>query len=400
MARDENGQPRTKRARIDATAYGPCPYYRRQGDMQLLAKIRDHKKRFLWPQLSSPRARSPTSDNGAMPDITTFDSPRRQNAPSRGDTHEPIRSPAAPDRARRHASPPDLPRFNANDQQDHRFDVLGRNQQYVNIGVDQELLEEGGSDEDEEEEEEDTEAISKPPNDNSVRTQTSPQKTSLVWLSQFELSSEGLVCWHSCTPDYIANADNNTCQNNDCEGALFDIKILASGRRKRESRLTYPCVSIIAWLRRVFAQPGMAELPISLEEWAAHVNMDTPLGDITYGWAWRSTVGGMERIVNNRGNVEDRSIRDLPVRFSNLPYGISFSMNIGWFQSNREGNYLVGACYLVINNLPRHLRFLRKNICLALVMTGPKEPNDYALDQMLGPLIEELLELKQGGLCN
>jgi hypothetical protein len=55
-----------------------------------------------------------------------------------------------------------LPRFNTNDQQDHRFDVLGRNQQYVNIGVDQELLEEGGSDEDEEEEEEeeeDTEAM-------------------------------------------------------------------------------------------------------------------------------------------------------------------------------------------------------------------------------------------------
>jgi hypothetical protein len=29
-------------------------------------------------------------------------------------------------------------------------------------------------------------------------------------------------------------------------------------------------------------------------------------------------------------------------------------------------------------------------------MPGPKEPTDYALDQIMTPLINELLELKQG----
>jgi hypothetical protein len=35
-------------------------------------------------------------------------------------------------------------------------------------------------------------------------------------------------------------------------------------------------------------------------------------------------------------------------------------------------------------------------MALALVMPGPNEPGDYALEQLMEPLIEELLQLKQG----
>jgi hypothetical protein len=66
------------------------------------------------------------------------------------------------------------------------------------------------------------------------------------------------------------------------------------------------------------------------------------------------------------------------------------------FQPTKEGNYSVGACYLVVNNLPRHIRFLREHICLTIVMPGPNEPNSYALDQMLEPLVDELLQLQRG----
>ncbi|EUC58849.1 transposase family Tnp2 protein, partial [Rhizoctonia solani AG-3 Rhs1AP] len=66
------------------------------------------------------------------------------------------------------------------------------------------------------------------------------------------------------------------------------------------------------------------------------------------------------------------------------------------FRATKEGGYSVGACYLAINNLPRHMRFLRENIALCMIMPGPNEPNDYALDQMLDPLLEELLQLQQG----
>ncbi|CAE6410562.1 unnamed protein product [Rhizoctonia solani] len=512
---DENMEPRAKRARTDAGTYAPCPCYNCQGDMQLLGTIRDHKKRFPWPLSSSPRARSPASNNRALQDMTNLSSPRRQNPPSTRENspfrdngaREPSRSPPA----RRHASSPDLPGFNPNDRQDHRFDDLGRNQQYVNIGVDGDLLRAGGNgDEEEEENAEEEEAgdmeamYGLPGGDDPPREE---QEFEFPWGDQNDeepdpepdnpidpeeycaafrehplirnayvdaivqkvlysanhralthqlkaaqrqlrsnpdvpaedlsrmaltirtverrlgLDSDDLImtytlcplCRRSYSPNDIADADNSTCQNDNCEGTLFDVKTLASGQRKRESRLTYPCVSIIAWLRRLFSQAGMAKLvqnwrtendhgqaePIPVDQWAVTVRMNTPLGDMSHGWGWRSGVGGLDRVVDEvTGDVEDRSPMDPPVRFSSLPFGLSFSLNTDWFQPSREGNYSVGACYLVLNNLPRHLRFLRENICLVLVMPGPKEPSDYALDQMLVPLIDELLELKQGVVIN
>jgi hypothetical protein len=42
------------------------------------------------------------------------------------------------------------------------------------------------------------------------------------------------------------------------------------------------------------------------------------------------------------------------------------------------------------------MRFLHENIALTIVMPGPNEPNDYALDQMLDSLVDDLLRLKQG----
>ncbi|EUC63646.1 transposase family Tnp2 protein [Rhizoctonia solani AG-3 Rhs1AP] len=221
------------------------------------------------------------------------------------------------------------------------------------------------------------------------------------------------LCGRSYSPDYIDEAEDSACQNNNCDGVLFDIHKLASGKRKREPRLTYPCASVIAWLERLLSRPGMAALshswhtaidqaaqlapPLSAEAWWNSIDMDTPLGNITEGHGWRSRAAGENREVDEEtGNVEDRSPVDPPARFSNLPFGLSFSLNSDWFQPTKEGNYSVGACYLVLDNLPRHLRFLRENICLVLVTPGPKEPNDYALDQMLMPLIEELLQLNQG----
>ncbi|EUC54763.1 transposase family Tnp2 protein, partial [Rhizoctonia solani AG-3 Rhs1AP] len=42
------------------------------------------------------------------------------------------------------------------------------------------------------------------------------------------------------------------------------------------------------------------------------------------------------------------------------------------------------------------MRFLRENIALCLVIPGPNEPSDYGLDQMLEPLVDELLQLQRG----
>ncbi|QRV79852.1 Transposase family tnp2 [Ceratobasidium sp. AG-Ba] len=220
-------------------------------------------------------------------------------------------------------------------------------------------------------------------------------------------------CSRRYSADYIATTNNDVCLNDGCEGVLFTSRELASGGRRRVSAVTYPFTSPIAWIQHMLSRPGMAELlqnwrsdrhddhvfgaPISCEEWMRNLDINRPLGDISDGWGWRSTYAGLERREDpETGLFTDENAVDPPIRFTSLPFGLSFSLNTDWFQATKEGNYSVGACYLVLNNLPRHLRFLQENIALCIVLPGPNEPNSYALDQMLEPLVSELLQLKQG----
>ncbi|QRV78718.1 Transposase family Tnp2 protein [Ceratobasidium sp. AG-Ba] len=220
-------------------------------------------------------------------------------------------------------------------------------------------------------------------------------------------------CGRRYTQDYIGGTDDAQCLNEGCMGTLFTVRKLASGAQRRISSTTYPFASPIAWIRHMLCLPGMAEImqtwrteagdsdglkaPVPSEYWMQHTNPNKPIGDMCDAWGWRSIEAGLERYADPRtGNIVDKSTLDPPVRFVSLPFGISLSLNTDWFQATKEGNYSVGACYLAINNLPRHMRFLRENISLCLLMPGPNEPNAYALDQMLGPLIDELIELKQG----
>ncbi|KAG8722882.1 hypothetical protein FRC08_004512 [Ceratobasidium sp. 394] len=146
---------------------------------------------------------------------------------------------------------------------------------------------------------------------------------------------------------------------------------------------------------------GLTE-PIRADQWRADLDENAPLGDISTGYAWRERWAGMTRIVDEEWGdghlVRDTSdVPDRRLRFSSLPFGISLSMNTDWFETTKErGRYSVGAVYFVVNNLPRHLRFLRENICLACIMPGPNEPSQYALDQMLEPIVNEIIELQTG----
>ncbi|QRW22084.1 Transposase family tnp2 [Rhizoctonia solani] len=220
------------------------------------------------------------------------------------------------------------------------------------------------------------------------------------------------VCKRRYSPEYIKETDDHHCLNDECDGVLFVYHRLASGVCRKVSKLTYPYASPIPWLRHIFSLPGMSELmqtwrsgdddhgikpPVSNEDWMRNLNHNKELGNITEGWGWRSTMAGLQQVQDpDTRNVIDESGPDPPIRFVSLPYGISFSLNTDWFHATKEGSYSVGACYLVINNLPRHMRFLRENISLSIVMPGPNEPNEYALDQMLDPLIDDILRLKQG----
>jgi hypothetical protein len=62
----------------------------------------------------------------------------------------------------------------------------------------------------------------------------------------------------------------------------------------------------------------------------------------------------------------------------------------------KKGKYSIQAVYVIINNLPLHLRTLHENMLLAIVMPGPREPTDYEFNQILEPLVDELIRLGRG----
>lgn len=57
--------------------------------------------------------------------------------------------------------------------------------------------------------------------------------------------------------------------------------------------------------------------------------------------------------------------------------------------------YSVGAIYLIIQNLPRAVRYKRENIILVGLIPGPKEPK-LTMNSYLKPLVEELKQLWSG----
>ena len=78
--------------------------------------------------------------------------------------------------------------------------------------------------------------------------------------------------------------------------------------------------------------------------------------------------------------------------FLSDPFSYGLVLNIDWFQPYSHTVASLGVIYLAVMNLPRHLRYKRKNMLLLGIIPGPSEPKE--INTFLLPLVEELKELK------
>lgn len=101
------------------------------------------------------------------------------------------------------------------------------------------------------------------------------------------------------------------------------------------------------------------------------------LSDVFHGRVWRNFL-----------EIDGR-------KFLSLPFTYGVTINIDWFEPFKHYTYSVGVIYLVVMNLPRSVRYKRKNIILVGVIPGPKEPS-LTINTYLAPLVPELLQLWRG----
>ena len=81
--------------------------------------------------------------------------------------------------------------------------------------------------------------------------------------------------------------------------------------------------------------------------------------------------------------------------FLDQPYSLGLILNVDWFQPFSHTQYAVGVIYLIVLNLPRHIRYKRDNVILIGIIPGPREP-EYTINTYLKPLIKELIQFWKG----
>ena len=81
--------------------------------------------------------------------------------------------------------------------------------------------------------------------------------------------------------------------------------------------------------------------------------------------------------------------------FFSKPRNYAVILNVDWFQPFKHvSSFSIGDIYLVLLNLPFHLRFKRKNLFfVGIIPNMPKEP---PTNSFLEPLVEELEAALQG----
>lgn len=153
-----------------------------------------------------------------------------------------------------------------------------------------------------------------------------------------------------------------------------------------EPLLIFPFLQIASWLGDILQRPGLKAT--MTQAWSRTRPRDTPWLDIFDAEALRGFLGP-----------------DGKTLFSEQPDGslhLVFSLFVDWF--NPYGNkkagksHSIGAIYLVCMNLPQHLRYRPENIYLVGIIPGPKEPELHQINNLLRPLVEELLILWNRGM--
>ncbi len=158
-----------------------------------------------------------------------------------------------------------------------------------------------------------------------------------------------------------------------CKTVLLKSIELASGRKLLYPHKIFCYKSIKETLQELLLRPGFHE---ECDHWRCR-SSSNKLKDIYDGEVWKKF----------------QSLNGSP--FLAAPYTYALVLNIDWFQPYTHTTSSVGVIYIAILNLPRYVRYKRKNSLLIGIIPGPSEPT-HDLNSVLEPFVSELKSFWQG----
>ncbi|MBW0533732.1 hypothetical protein O181_073447 [Austropuccinia psidii MF-1] len=136
--------------------------------------------------------------------------------------------------------------------------------------------------------------------------------------------------------------------------------------------------SLTYWLRWFLNVSGVEE---TMEKWHNELESQPPVPiiDVAQGAMWKTLFQNEAR---------------------NSSWTLAFSLFIDWFNplQNKLAGRQVSMGVIALNclNLPPRLRYQSQYTFLSGIIPGPMQPNMFTISNVLGPLVNELLELRNG----
>ena len=161
-----------------------------------------------------------------------------------------------------------------------------------------------------------------------------------------------------------------------CGSSLVKTVELASGRKVHYPFLVYCYLGIETNLQSLLLH---SQFYLYCQEWKSRAHSGA-LEDVYDGKVWDDFL-----VYDGKPFLLDE-------------YTFAFILNIDWFQPFKHVQYSVGAIYLCVLNLPRHMRYKQEFVILVGIMPGPHEAKN--INSYLEPLTEQLIEFWGGKHLN
>lgn len=198
------------------------------------------------------------------------------------------------------------------------------------------------------------------------------------WASGDDPGSDGaapLRCAHRRTP-----------QSRACDTELWSTQRINSTDTRYVPVRKYTHQSLKAWVGRILSQKGMEAIIDS-----AYADMPAPVPP-TIDDIWRS------KVFADLKDLEGNAFLSGLAKEGRLVFSLSVDSFNPFHNKTAKQSVSSTGIWLVLLNLPQHLRYLQENMYLAGVIPGPDKPSLSDIYHYIDLLIDELLEFWDPGV--